>query len=622
MERFLERVLATVEKPVRYVGGEWNSVKKDWNDVEVKMAFAFPDVYEVGMSHLGMHILYNVVNKRNDALMERVFAPWVDMEKEMREHGLSLFSLESRKSLRDFDIIGFTLQYEMSFTNILNMIDLAGLPLRSELRGEGMPLVVAGGPCGFNPEPLAPFIDVFAIGEGEEIINQILDILIESKNAGKNKKETLINLAAIEGIYIPEFYDIKYNPDGTVKEMVHDSAVPPLVRKRAITNMDKAIFSTAPIVPHMETVHDRMVLEVMRGCTRGCRFCQAGFVYRPVREKKAETLMKQAEALVRSTGWGEISLASLSSSDYSSIKDVVKQLVDRYGQEKINVSLPSLRADAFSVELAKEVQRVRRSSLTFAPEAGSQRMRDVINKGVTEENLMEAVEAAFSAGWSSVKLYFMIGLPTETDKDLEGIAKLARKVMERGRALGSGKRLKVMVSASSFVPKSHTPFQWEPQNTLEELRRKQEFLKRELRGKGLVFNWHEGEVSLLEGDLARGNRQLAPVLERAWSLGCRFDGWSEQFDFQKWTQAYEDNGMRPGDYAYRRYEYDDRLPWDHIDTGVNKKYLIREHKNAMRGITTSDCRNGKCPGCGLCTSLEINPVFAGGETVEPLQDTL
>lgn len=623
MEQLLEKILATVEKPARYVGGEWNAIRKNWDNVDIKMAFAFPDVYEVGMSHLGMHILYKIVNDRPDALMERVFAPWVDMEAKMRQAGLPLFSLESRKPLIDFDLIGFTLQYEMSFTNILNMLDLAGIPLRSEQREGDMPLVMAGGPCSFNPEPLAPFIDAFVLGEGEEVINQVLDIYKAKRRQGSSRGEILTALAGLKGIYVPAFYEFDYHPGGTVRKMEHHKAAPPVVKKRAVINMDEIPFPTRPIVPHTEVVHDRMMLEVMRGCTRGCRFCQAGIIYRPVREKEPETLLAQAEELVRSTGWGEISLTSLSSSDYSEIGELISRLVDRYGPEKINVSLPSLRVDAFSVELAKEVQRVRRSSLTFAPEAGTQRLRDVINKGVTEENLMEAVTAAFRAGWSSVKLYFMIGLPTETREDLEGIARLAGKVLETGRAAGKSKgRLRVTVSASSFVPKSHTPFQWEPQDTLEELRWKQKFLKERLRGKGLVFNWHEGEVSVLEADLARGNRDLAPVLERAWSLGCRFDGWSECFDFAKWEQAYADCGLKPGEYARRRYRYEDVLPWDHIDAGVSKRYLIREHKKAMEGMPTVDCREGKCPGCGICPSLEIKTVLVGGRSVEPVQDSL
>ncbi|MTI84803.1 MAG: TIGR03960 family B12-binding radical SAM protein [Firmicutes bacterium] len=623
MEQLLERILATVEKPSRYVGGEWNSISKKWDQAEVKMAFAFPDVYEVGMSHLGMQILYKVVNDRPDALMERVFAPWVDMEEKMRAAGLPLFSLESRRSLAEFDVVGFTLQYEMSFTNILNMLDMAGIPMRSSDRKGDNPLVIAGGPCGFNPEPLAPFIDAFVLGEGEEVINAVLDVYLAQKQQQCSRRDTLSALAGVEGIYVPVFYQFEYKQDGTVKEFKSDSLVPTVVKKRVVADVNDVPFPTRPIVPHTDVVHDRMMLEVMRGCTRGCRFCQAGTIYRPVREKDPENLLAQAEELVRSTGWDEISLTSLSSSDYSGISEVISGLVDRHSSERINVALPSLRADAFSVELAKEVQRVRRSSLTFAPEAGTQRLRDVINKGVTEENLMEAVTSAFKAGWSSVKLYFMIGLPSETESDLEGIVSLARRVLEAGRNISRSKgRLRVTVSASSFVPKSHTPFQWEPQDSLIELQEKQRFLKQRIKGKGLTFNWHEGQVSMLEADLARGNRDLAPVLERAWALGCRFDGWSECFDFSKWEKAFECFGIKPGDYALRRYSHEDVLPWDHLDAGVSKKYLALEHKRALDGVPTVDCRGGKCPGCGICPSLEINTQLVGGKSVEPVQDLL
>lgn len=623
MEQVLEKILMTVEKPARYVGGEWNSSRKNWEQVPLKMAFAFPDVYEVGMSHLGLHILYKIVNDRPDALMERVFAPWVDMEAKMRQAGLPLFSLESRRPVREFDLIGFTLQYEMSFTNILNMLDLAALPLRSDQRGPNMPLVMAGGPCAFNPEPLAPFIDFFVLGDGEEIIGRVLDMLAEQGRLGSGKEEILLALAGMEGIYVPSMYEFAYLPSGAVENAAHDDRAPAVIKKQAVANLDQTPFPTSPVVPHTSVVHDRMMLEVMRGCTRGCRFCQAGMIYRPVREREPETLLAQAGELVRHTGWGEISLTSLSSSDYSAIRKVAGDLLDHYSGDKINVALPSLRADAFSVGLAEEVQRVRRSSLTFAPEAGTQRLRDVINKGVTEEDLMAATAAAFKAGWTAVKLYFMIGLPTETDADLEGIVHLARQVLDSGRSLSRARqRVKVTVSASSFVPKSHTPFQWEPQNTLSELRRKQKFLKEKLRGRGLVFNWHEGEKSILEADFARGNRQLAPVLERAFDLGCRFDGWSECFDFEKWVQAYQEHDLSPGDYGYRRYQYQDLLAWDHLDAGVSKKFLIREHKKAMQGEVTSDCRGGKCTGCGVCPALEINPALVGGKTIEPVQNTI
>lgn len=625
MNKLVERALSRVQKPGRYAGGEWNAVHKDWDHTAIKMAFAFPDVYEVGMSHLGLQILYSVVNGRDDALLERVFAPWVDMEEQMRKTGLPLFSLESRKPLRDFDIVGFTLQYELSFTNILNMLDLAGIPLRSAAReGGGYPLVVAGGPCAFNPEPLADFIDAFVLGEGEDVIHELLDACLEARRRGETGRELLLRLAVIDGIYVPSFYRVEYNEMGQVQQVAPVvPGVPAVVKKRAVTDLDQVHYPTRMIVPAVEPVHDRAMLEVQRGCTRGCRFCQAGVIYRPVREKEPETLLRQAEELLASTGWGEISLTSLSTSDYSRVGPLIGALTEKHGGAGINVSLPSLRVDAFSVDLAKEVQKVRRSSLTFAPEAGTQRLRDVINKGVTEENLMEAVTAAFAGGWHAIKLYFMIGLPTETGADLEGIARLAHRVLEKGRGLVKAKgRLKVTVSVSSFVPKSHTPFQWEPQDTLAELRRKQEFLRSRLRARGLVFNWHDPETSFLEAVLSRGDRRLGAAIEAAWRGGCRFDGWSEFFDLDKWRAAFAETGIDPGRYAYRRYNYDDVLPWDHLGAGVSKKYLVREHRRAMTGETTPDCRGGRCPGCGLCPTLEIRPRLAGGESVAPLQDLL
>ena len=625
MTNKIEKALRRVQKPGRYAGGEWNAIRKDWLSTDLKMAFAFPDVYEVGMSHLGLQILYGLVNRRDDALLERVFAPWPDMEEQLRKTGLPLFSLESRRPLRDFDIVGFTLQYELSFTNILNMLDLGQIPLRSAERQAGEhPLVVAGGPCAFNPEPIADFIDAFVIGEGEEAINELLDIYHQWRMMGENKKQLLLRLAKTDGIYVPSLYKVQYNEKGEVSSITpRAEGVPFAVKKRAVDNLDAVFYPTRQIVPAIEAVHDRAMLEVQRGCTRGCRFCQAGVIYRPVREKDPETLLNQARETLTSTGWGEISLTSLSTSDYSQVRPLVEELTKRHGAERINVSLPSLRVDAFSVDLAKEVQKVRRSSLTFAPEAGTQRLRDVINKGVTEDDLMEAVTSAFRGGWQAIKLYFMIGLPTETDEDLQGIAKLARRVLEKGREIVKAKgRLKVTVSASSFVPKSHTVFQWEPQDSIEELRRKQELLRCELRGKGLVFNWHDPEGSFLEAVISRGDRRLCNAIEVAWRKGCRFDGWSEFFDLNKWLDAFNEVGVKPQEYAYRRYNYDDTLPWDHIDAGVNKKFLVRDHHRAMAGEKTLDCRGGKCPGCGLCPSLEIKPHLAGGETIAPVQDVL
>lgn len=608
----IDQILPVVQKPARYAGGEWNSVRKDWDGVDLKVAFAFPDTYEVGMSHLGLQILYWIVNGRPDALMERVFAPWPDMEEEMRKRELPLFSLESRRPVRDFDILAFTLQYEMSFSNILNMLDLAGIPLMAEQRDEKFPLVIAGGPCAFNPEPLAGFIDLFVIGEGEEVINEFLDAFLEAKRRGLSRQELLFEALKVPGVYVPSLYRVHYGEDGSVLKVAPAvEGVPERVTKRVVRDLNGAPFPLRPVVPFTEIVHDRAMVEVMRGCTRGCRFCQAGVLYRPVREKKCETVLEQAAGLVRNTGYGEISLTSLSTSDYTPVRRAVKALVDEYARQGVNVSLPSLRADNFSVELAKEVQRVRRSSLTFAPEAGTQRLRNVINKGVTGEDLLKTVSAAFREGWQAVKLYFMIGLPTETDEDLDGIAGLAGEVLALGRQAGvPAGRLRVTVSVSSFVPKAHTPFQWEPQAPLPALKQKQAYLSGKLKGRGLAFNYHDAGLSFIEAAFARGDRRLGAVLVNAFKLGCKFDGWSEHFSLSRWLEAFRRAGLNPEQYANRRYGYAEPLPWDHIDSGVSKEYLILEHRRAMAGLTTLDCRAGSCTGCGLCPALAAEPVYA------------
>ena len=618
----LEKIFSKVQKPARYAGGEWNSVRKDWEGIAVKTVFAFPDVYEVGMSHLGMQIIYHVVNSRQDALMERVFAPWLDMEEQLRQNNLPLFSLESRRPLRDFDIIGFTLQYEMSFTNILNMIDLAQIPIRSSERGESDPFIIAGGPCAYNPEPLADFIDLFVIGEGEEVLGELLDLHKQwsGTDKGTSRADFLRQAAGIQGIYVPSLYQVNYKEDGSLASVepltennnLLETPIPVRVTKRLLKNFDEAPFPVKPVVPNLGAVHDRMMLEVFRGCTRGCRFCQAGVIYRPVREKKPETLLQQAEQLARNTGYDEISMTSLSTADYSEVRQVITGLLNKHASKGINVSLPSLRVDAFSLEMAREVQKVRKSGLTFAPEAGTQRLRDVINKGVTEDDLYNAVSGAFGAGWSSVKLYFMIGLPTETDEDLDGIIALSRKVIDIGVAKRVPRgRLKVTVSAASFVPKAHSAFQWEAQDRLSEIKRKQLYLKEKLRTRGIVFKWHEPEVSFLEAVFARGDRRLGIALETAWKLGCRFDGWSECFKYDKWLEAFRVTGLEPEQYAYRSFAYDDILPWDHIDSGVSKKYLAQEHKRALEQVLTHDCRQEKCPGCGICPSLDVGIEIAG-----------
>lgn len=617
MKQFIENnILPKVIKPVRYQGNEWNSVHKEWDAVPVKIAFAFPDVYEVGMSHLGLRILYHIVNNRDDVLLERVFAPWVDMEEKLREHKIPLFSLESYKPLPEFDVVAFTLQYEMSFTNLLNMLNLGGIPLRAEERDDRWPLILAGGPAAYNPEPLAPFIDAYLIGEGEEAIHEIVDNVKDWKSTDRcSRQELLKELVKIPGIYVPEFYDVSYHSDGTIKEVVPNvSFVPQRVIKRVVKDLDQVEFPVSPIVPFTDVVHDRIMVEVLRGCSRGCRFCQAGMIYRPVREKRPETVLGQASELVKNTGYDEISLTSLSTSDYTCVQGVLESLVDKYGAGGVGISLPSLRADSFSVELAKQVQRVRKTTLTFAPEAGTQRMRDVINKGVTEENLMEAVEGAFRAGWSSVKLYFMIGLPTESYEDLDGIAALAYKVVDLGRSILGDKagRLKVTVSASSFVPKAHTPFQWVPQDTMDTLKEKQQYLARKLKHRRIVFNWHDARLSFIEAVFARGGRRVGEGLERAWQLGCRFDSWTDHFKFDRWMQAFSDTGLDPAFYANRPFELEEILPWDHVDAGVTRAFLVSEYKRALEEHTTADCRYEKCTVCGVCQNLSVDMDLKGG----------
>jgi radical SAM family uncharacterized protein len=615
MQEFIEQhILPKVTKPSQYIGNEWNIVKKDWDKCQVKTAFLFPDVYEVGMSHLGLRILYHIVNQRPEFLMERAFAPMVDMEELMRKNQITLFSLESYRPLKEFDILGFTLQYEMSYTNILNMLDLAGLPLRAAERGNQLPLIIAGGPCAFNPEPLADFIDLFVLGEGEEVILELLTLYqtIKRENNNFHKENFLKEAAQIPGIYVPKFYRPAYLEDGTIREVRGVLPnVPETVYKRVVENFSEAEFPKETLVPNTEAIHDRVMLEVLRGCTRGCRFCQAGVLYRPVRERNMDKLIAQAEELVKSTGYDEIALTSLSSLDYTCIEPLIKELMHRFKEKKIGVSLPSLRVDAFSVGLAQEVQQVRKSGLTFAPEAGTQRLRDVINKGVTEENIMETVTAAFSQGWTSIKLYFMIGLPTETYEDLDGIVDLASKILEAGRKnkpKGVKKPISITVSASSFVPKAHTAFQWEGQEERSSLRDKQIYLKEKFRKmKQLTFNYHDVEVSFLEAAFARGDRRLCDVLEKAWALGCKFDGWSEHFKYNLWMEAFSSFGLEPEFFANRNFGLDEVLPWEHLSSGVSKKWLLKEYQRAMEGKLTLDCRRNPCHSCGVCPELGIRP---------------
>lgn len=595
-----EQLFNKVQKPARYTGGEVNSVIKDKNSVKFRYAFCFPDNYEIGMSHLGMKILYSLVNAREDAWCERVFAPWTDMEEEMRKADVPLFALESGDSLSEFDMIGFTLQYELSYSNVLNMLDLGKIPLRSRDRQSLTPIVVGGGPCACNPEPLADFFDIFLPGEGEEVTNELIDLLIEHKEKGSSKLEFLRDAAKIEGVYVPAFYDVSYNADGTISAVTPKEGAPAKVKKRIISDLDKVYYPEKFVVPYIDIVHDRAVAEVFRGCIRGCRFCQAGFIYRPIREKSSDTVNRQAKCLCDTTGYDEVSLCSLSTSDYSGIEQLIPQMFSWALPEKINVSLPSLRVDNFSEELMEELKKVRKSGLTFAPEAGTQRLRDAINKNVTEEEVLSTAAQAFRGGWTAVKLYFMMGLPTETLDDIAGIAELAQKVVNefyKNPDKPKGKGVTVSISVASFVPKPFTPFQWEPQDTMEQLVAKQKHLMENVHTHKIQVSWHQSQTSFLEGVFARGDRKLCDVIEAAWRKGCKFDGWDEYFRFDKWMEAFEACGVDPAFYSNRRRDFSEILPWDHLDYGIRKEFLIEENQKAHESVTTPNCRQ-KCAACG------------------------
>lgn len=611
ISKTIEKLLSKVQKPGRYVGGELNSVIKSKEDVEIRFAFCFPDIYEVGMSHLGMKILYSQLNTVPYIWCERVFAPWADMEEQMRRCQVPLYALESGDSLADFDIIGFTLQYELSYTNILNMLDLAGVPLKACDRHSLSRLVVAGGPCACNPEPLADFFDLFFIGEGEEVDLEVLALYREFKKKGGTKQDFLKAAAQIPGVYVPSLYTVEYREDGTIREMRPQCGAPKTVKKRLMPDLDKSYFPDRFVVPAIEIVHDRAVAEVLRGCIRGCRFCQAGFLYRPFREKSVDVINKQCFDLCENTGYDEISLSSLSTSDYSDIYGLLDKLHTWTPEQKIGVSLPSLRVDNFSTELMSKIKSVRRSGLTFAPEAGTQRLRDVINKNVTEEELLKTVNTAFAGGWTTIKLYFMIGLPTETMEDVEGIANLGQAVVDAFYSnpdKPKGRSVKVSVSTASFVPKPFTPFQWEPQDTMEMLREKQRHLVRTVKTRKIELSWHDAETSFLEAVFARGDRRLGAVLLKAWENGCKMDGWKDFFSLSKWLEQFRACGIDPEFYANRRRSPDEVLPWDHLDYGVTKSFLIEEWKRARENRTTPNCRE-KCSACGAAC-------FKGGICVE------
>ena len=600
IKKEVEKLLNYVQKPARYVGGELNSVVKDKDRVDIRYAFCFPDTYEIGMSHLGMKILYGLVNEREDAWCERVFAPDTDMEEQMRKNNVPLFALESGDYIKDFDIIGFTLQYELCYTNVLNMLDLAGIPVFSRERTELTPIICCGGPCACNPEPMAEFFDIVFLGEGEETTNQVLDILKECKKNNCTKAEFLNRVKELQGIYVPSLYEDSYNDDGTLKELKPIGDAPKTVKKAVVSDLNKVYYPKEFVVPFIQIVHDRAVEEIFRGCIRGCRFCQAGFIYRPIREKSVEVINAQAQSLIESTGYDELSLCSLSTSDHSDVNKMLTSLIDWTVKDKINLSLPSLRVDNFSDELVEKLKLVRRSGLTFAPEAGTQRMRDVINKNITEDEVLKTCTKAFDNGWTSVKLYFMMGLPTETMEDIEGIAELAMNVVHAfyknpNRQKGTG--VSVSVSCSSFIPKPFTPFQWEPEDSMESLKEKQEHLLKSIPSKKIRVSYHETPTSLLEGVFARGDRRLSKVIYTAFKNGCRFDSWDEHFKFDVWQNAFKEHNLDPYFYTKRRRSFDELLPWDHIDFGISRAFLQRENEKAHKSEVTPHCRI-KCAACG------------------------
>ena len=600
-----DEVLLSIEKPARYIGGEVNSVMKDKEEVDIRFAMCFPDVYEIGMSHLGIQILYDMFNRREDTWCERVYSPWLDLDKVMRDRDIPLFTLESQDPVRDFDFLGITIQFEMCYTNILQILDLSQIPLHATDRTEDDPIVIGGGPCAYNPEPLAEFFDIFYIGEGETVYDELLDTYKEWKKSGASRKDFLRQAARIDGLYVPQFYDVTYHSDGTIESFLpNDPAAPERVRKQVVMDVTDTSYPMKPVVPYIKATQDRVVLEIQRGCIRGCRFCQAGMIYRPTRERSVETLKEYARTMLKNTGHEEISLSSLSSSDYSKLNELVTFLIDEFKDKGINISLPSLRIDAFSLDVMSKVQDVRKSSLTFAPEAGSQRMRNVINKGLTEEDIITGAGQAFEGGWTKVKLYFMLGLPTETEEDMKEIARLSDRVARRYYEIPKEQRhgkCQITASSSFFVPKPFTPFQWASMYTAEEYDRRAHIVNDEFREqlnrKSLKYNWHDAQVTVLEGVMARGDRRIAPVIEEAYRLGCLFDSWTETFRNDLWMEAFENTNVDISFYNQRPRGKDEIFPWDFIDIGVSRSFLYREWERAMNETVTPNCRE-KCSGCG------------------------
>lgn len=611
-----DEILLNIEKPARYIGGEVNSVIKDKEKVDIRFAMCFPDVYEIGMSHLGIQILYDMFNRREDTWCERVYSPWLDLDKVMRREKIPLFALESQDPVRDFDFLGITIQFEMCYTNILQILELSQIPLHAAQRSEEDPIVIGGGPCAYNPEPLAEFFDIFYIGEGETVYDELLDCYKEWKQSGRSRREFLERAAEIEGLYVPQFYDAAYQEDGTLLSFTPNNAHAPVsVKKQVVMEVTDSPYPMKPVVPFIKATQDRVVLEIQRGCIRGCRFCQAGMIYRPTRERSVEKLKEYARTMLKSTGHEEISLSSLSSSDYSELKELVMFLIDEFKEKGINISLPSLRIDAFSLDVMSRVQDIRKSSLTFAPEAGSQRMRNVINKGLTEEDILQGAGQAFEGGWNKVKLYFMLGLPTETEEDMREIARLsdrvARRYYEMPKEQRNGK-CQITASSSFFVPKPFTPFQWAPMFSAEEYIRRANIVKEEfqaqLNRKSLKYNWHDAQTTVLEGVMARGDRRVGRVIEEAYRLGCLFDSWTESFRNDLWMQAFENTGVDIRFYNLRQRRADELFPWDFIDIGVSRKFLYREWEKAMAGEVTPNCRM-QCSGCGAAS-------FQGGVCYE------